>query len=141
MTTTAALQFGATGMSILWLIIQHCFIGYRGYTLQVPESFEIRNGKIVEVKPSLSRMPQWRAQKKKIVFYFSSVHICLFYNDVSESELVRSYHERKWSAIRHIFGMNCIANTKTKSLEADRKKRKLLRLTAASKRRRRLASI
>lgn len=87
--------------------------------------------------PSVSLMPPWRAQKQFCI-YFGSVHICLFYNDVSESELVRLYHERKWPAIRHIFGMNCIANTKIKSLKADRK---LLRLTAASKRRRRLASI
>jgi len=90
--------------------------------------------------PPISLMPPWRAQKQFCI-YFSSVTICLFYNDVSESELLRSYHERKWPAIRHIFGINFTANTKNKSLKADRKLLKLLRLTAASKRRRRVASI
>ena len=44
--------------------------------------------------PSISLKPPWRAQKQFCI-YFISVHICLFYNDVSESEDVSSYHERK----------------------------------------------
>jgi len=72
MTFTAASYFGVTGMSILWLIIQHCFIGYRGYTLKVPESFEIGrlwNEAVPRLRmggamPSLPLTPQWRAQKQ-----------------------------------------------------------------------------
>jgi len=120
-------------------LVDYSTLLYRIQRLYVTSARIIRNGKTVEVKPSLSRMSQWCAQKTfRILLQFCTHMLLLQWCIRIRTGKVISRKEMVCN--KAYFRNELYSQYKTKSLEADRKKRKLLRLTAASKRRRRLAS-